>query len=271
MPGLLGALLVFVALHRRRDAQHPPRRGRDPLRRDPLSRHRRGQLRLDLGDRRRSSGSSSSRSASQTITGLGRARGARAARWPSCCTRPRSRERWERHLGDLAARRPFRDLLCRLDEAPDQTRPCGSPASRSSTRDGSFRGYRGTATDITAELEAQAAGLARCPARPDDRAAQPAAAARAPRSRRSPSAGAPHRDGGGLVPRPRPLQGDQRPLRPRRRRPADQGAAAERLVALPARDRHRGAARRRRVRDPAGRGRAASPRCSASASGCSPR
>ena len=31
-------------------------------------------------------------------------------------------ERWERHLGDLAAQRPFRDVLCRLDEAPNHDR-----------------------------------------------------------------------------------------------------------------------------------------------------
>ena len=55
-PALLGALLVFlgfagVAL---RNVQRAA--ARDPGRRDPLSRHRRGQLRLALGDRRRASG-----------------------------------------------------------------------------------------------------------------------------------------------------------------------------------------------------------------------
>ena len=65
-------------------------------------------------------------------------------------------ERWERHIADLVARRPFRGVLCRLDDAPpnhDRTlRIAGKPIFDAG---GSFRGYRGTATDITAELEAQ--------------------------------------------------------------------------------------------------------------------
>jgi diguanylate cyclase (GGDEF)-like protein/PAS domain S-box-containing protein len=65
-------------------------------------------------------------------------------------------ERWERHSADLAARRPFRGVLCRLDDAPpnqDRTlRIAGKPIFDAG---GSFRGYRGTATDITAELVAQ--------------------------------------------------------------------------------------------------------------------
>ncbi|MCE3249286.1 MAG: putative protein y4lL [Geminicoccaceae bacterium] len=64
-------------------------------------------------------------------------------------------ERWERHLGDLAAQRPFRDVLCRLDEAPNHDRTLRIAGKPIVDGDGSFRGYRGTATDITAELEAQ--------------------------------------------------------------------------------------------------------------------
>jgi diguanylate cyclase (GGDEF)-like protein/PAS domain S-box-containing protein len=64
--------------------------------------------------------------------------------------------RWARHLNDLAGRRPFRDLRCRLNGArlAQQTlRFAGKPIL--DARD-QFQGYRGTATDITAALEAQA-------------------------------------------------------------------------------------------------------------------
>jgi diguanylate cyclase (GGDEF)-like protein/PAS domain S-box-containing protein len=63
-------------------------------------------------------------------------------------------ERWARHVGELAARRPFRDWHCRLAGLEQQTlRIAGTPI-----RDawGQFRGYRGTATDISAALEAEA-------------------------------------------------------------------------------------------------------------------
>ncbi len=65
------------------------------------------------------------------------------------------RERWERHLADLAARQPFRGLLCRLDEGVKRAhtlRVAGKPIVDA---DGRFCGYRGAATDITAELHAQ--------------------------------------------------------------------------------------------------------------------
>ncbi len=65
------------------------------------------------------------------------------------------RERWDRHLADLAAREPFRGLLCRLDEVAGRAhtlRVAGKPIVDA---DGQFCGYRGAATDITAELHAQ--------------------------------------------------------------------------------------------------------------------
>jgi diguanylate cyclase (GGDEF)-like protein/PAS domain S-box-containing protein len=62
---------------------------------------------------------------------------------------------WDRHLADLAARRPFRGVLCRLDDAPNHDRTLRVAGKPIFAAEGGFRGYRGTATDITAELEAQ--------------------------------------------------------------------------------------------------------------------
>jgi diguanylate cyclase (GGDEF)-like protein/PAS domain S-box-containing protein len=65
------------------------------------------------------------------------------------------RERWQRHLADLAARQPFRGLLCRLDQGGSRAhtlRVAGKPILDAGGR---FCGYRGAATDITAELQAQ--------------------------------------------------------------------------------------------------------------------
>jgi diguanylate cyclase (GGDEF)-like protein/PAS domain S-box-containing protein len=65
------------------------------------------------------------------------------------------RERWDRHLADLAARQPFRGLLCCLDEGVGRAhtlRVAGKPIVDANGR---FCGYRGAATDITAELHAQ--------------------------------------------------------------------------------------------------------------------
>ena len=85
------------------------------------------------------------------------------------------------------------------------------------------------------------------------RPAEPRAAAGAPEARDGARRPRPHA-AGGAVPRPRPVQGDQRQPRARDRR---RGAEGNRAAAgkLPARDRHRGQAGRRRVHHPA-RGRA---------------
>ena len=66
-------------------------------------------------------------------------------------------ERWERHLAELAARQPFRGVLCRLDDAPNHDRTLRIAGKPIVDGERGFRGYRGTATDITAELEAQSA------------------------------------------------------------------------------------------------------------------
>ncbi len=65
---------------------------------------------------------------------------------------------WERHYQDLKQQRPFRDF-CYSYERADMggqrvwTNVSGMPLFH---KDGSFRGYRGTSTNITAEMEARA-------------------------------------------------------------------------------------------------------------------
>ncbi|MGF1592446.1 MAG: sensor histidine kinase [Kiloniellaceae bacterium] len=68
----------------------------------------------------------------------------------------REKERWARHLDDLAHCRPFRDLEYSV-ETPDgdirHFRTSGKPVLDA---DGRFRGYRGTGTDITERKRAEA-------------------------------------------------------------------------------------------------------------------
>jgi diguanylate cyclase (GGDEF)-like protein/PAS domain S-box-containing protein len=56
----------------------------------------------------------------------------------------------------IAARRPFRDLRCGYRDADGQVRICRLAGSAIVAPDGRFHGYRGAATDITAETRAQA-------------------------------------------------------------------------------------------------------------------
>ena len=65
-------------------------------------------------------------------------------------------ERWARHLNGLEGRQPFRDLRCRLAGARQEQQTLRLAAKPILDAKGNFRGYRGTATDITAALEAQA-------------------------------------------------------------------------------------------------------------------
>ena len=106
-----------------------------------------------------------------------------------------------------------------------------SPASRSSTPPARPVGYRGTATDITAEIEA--GRRAQYLAMHDPLTGLPnrvllARAARAGDRERQP----PARHGGPAAARPRPLQGRQRHPGPRRRRPPAQ--EVRRAAAAPA-------------------------------------
>ena len=66
---------------------------------------------------------------------------------------------WQKYRADIAARRPFRDFIYRAKN-PDAngrrrwTKTSGIPVF---AEDGAFRGYRGAASDVTAEVEAAAA------------------------------------------------------------------------------------------------------------------
>ncbi|HEX3210475.1 MAG TPA: EAL domain-containing protein [Geminicoccaceae bacterium] len=64
-------------------------------------------------------------------------------------------ERWERHQDDLARRRPFRNLLCLVEDDAGRTRTLRVAGKPVTDDKGRHRGYRGTATDITAEIEAE--------------------------------------------------------------------------------------------------------------------
>jgi diguanylate cyclase (GGDEF)-like protein/PAS domain S-box-containing protein len=64
-------------------------------------------------------------------------------------------ERWERHQQDLGERRPFRNLLCLCEDDRGRTRTLRVAGKPIADERGEHRGYRGTATDITAEIEAE--------------------------------------------------------------------------------------------------------------------
>ena len=66
-----------------------------------------------------------------------------------------SAERWERHQDDLAQRRPFRNLLCLCEDDAGRSRTLRVAGKPVGDEKGRHRGYRGTATDITAEIEAE--------------------------------------------------------------------------------------------------------------------
>jgi PAS domain S-box-containing protein len=65
-------------------------------------------------------------------------------------------EGWREHLATVAARRPFRDFVFRLHHPEGKTvwqKVSGIPVFGP---DGAFQGYRGTASDVTAQVEAEA-------------------------------------------------------------------------------------------------------------------
>ncbi len=64
-------------------------------------------------------------------------------------------ERWERHQDDLAQRRPFRNLLCLVEDDAGRNRTLRVAGKPVIDDKGRHHGYRGTATDITAEIEAE--------------------------------------------------------------------------------------------------------------------
>jgi diguanylate cyclase (GGDEF)-like protein/PAS domain S-box-containing protein len=64
-------------------------------------------------------------------------------------------ERWERHQDDLAHQRPFRNLLCLCEDDAGHSRTLRVAGKPITDDKGRHHGYRGTATDITAEIEAE--------------------------------------------------------------------------------------------------------------------
>ncbi|MCV3273867.1 PAS domain-containing protein [Roseobacter sinensis] len=63
---------------------------------------------------------------------------------------------WKAHIADLQARRPFRDFLYQAKRPADGStfwvRTSGQPVF---SEDGTFLGYRGTGSDVTAEVLAR--------------------------------------------------------------------------------------------------------------------
>ncbi len=63
---------------------------------------------------------------------------------------------WRRHRDDLLNRRPFRDFRYSVTAEKDKTRHWSVSGKPVFLADGSFRGYRGTATEVTEQVEQQA-------------------------------------------------------------------------------------------------------------------
>jgi diguanylate cyclase (GGDEF)-like protein/PAS domain S-box-containing protein len=66
-----------------------------------------------------------------------------------------STERWTRYLDDLQARRSFRNILCLCEDHAGQTRALRVAGKPIFDDAGLYLGFRGTATDITTELNAE--------------------------------------------------------------------------------------------------------------------
>lgn len=63
--------------------------------------------------------------------------------------------KWQRHLADLDAHRPFRDFQYSIELADGSIRHLKTSGKPIFDTDGRFAGYRGTGSDITAEVEAR--------------------------------------------------------------------------------------------------------------------
>jgi two-component system cell cycle sensor histidine kinase PleC len=64
-------------------------------------------------------------------------------------------EKWKRHLADLDARRPFRDFTYQLTKADGGTIHISISGTPLFDDDDNFKGYRGTGTDVTAQVTAE--------------------------------------------------------------------------------------------------------------------
>ncbi len=63
-------------------------------------------------------------------------------------------EKWDRHLKDLAERKPFRDFRYKF-HTPDRREQCWSVSGKPIyDENGDFAGYRGTGSDVSAEMDA---------------------------------------------------------------------------------------------------------------------
>jgi len=63
-------------------------------------------------------------------------------------------ETWSEHQVAFTDDRPFRDLCCRFQDVEGQPRDCRLAGKPIISQEGVLQGYRGTAADITAEVEA---------------------------------------------------------------------------------------------------------------------
>ena len=76
-------------------------------------------------------------------------------RWAAAGVIPDAQEHWRNHLADLDSRRPFRDFVF-LHRRPDgNARHFSVSGIPIFDGDGSFKGYRGSATDITNRIEVE--------------------------------------------------------------------------------------------------------------------
>ncbi len=64
-------------------------------------------------------------------------------------------EQWQAHEADLEAHRPFRDLRLRVIDHAGQPRHLSVSGKPMFRADGSFAGYRGSTTDVTARMQAE--------------------------------------------------------------------------------------------------------------------
>ena len=201
-----------------RPAAEPLDHLRNRRERDPVSRRGRRQLGLDLRDRRGWAPDLDLGALHRAHRDLaGRNRGPAASsscccRWPARTCRPSSTRPWREHRLFRSIPRCYLDLEGR----PRALRVSGKPTSDDA---GNHIGWRGTATDVTVEIEARKTAeflsghdaLTGAPQPPGadrghDQAARGRTAARTA--------------GGVPLARPRPVQGSQRRPRPDRRRPA---------------------------------------------------
>jgi PAS domain S-box-containing protein len=78
-------------------------------------------------------------------------------RWELFGADPDTDENWGRHRDDLEARRPFRDFRFEFDNADGKTIYLSASGKPVYDEDGRFTGYRGTACNMSAEVESEKA------------------------------------------------------------------------------------------------------------------